>query len=171
MMLGRRFQGDVDKSLISAQHDVYWDSLRIIVRKCGQLTKFARNLLEDEAHARWGEHDRFDHRTLQMAHSLIAATWRYRFAPIDRTFPFADQNPEYSADVSRMRGWLKWLEAEIGQWIEAPHLVRSVEIILTHQNQDEGYAAEEVLYRDLINHFHDVPWEDPIRAAYSSVTS
>ena len=165
MIVGGRFEGDVDKSLMAAQHDVYWDALRTIVRKCEQLTKFARNLLGDEAHPGWGEHERFDHRTLQMAHDLIAAAWRYRFAPIERTFPFADQNSEYSADVSCMRGWLKWLEAEIGQWVKAPHLVRSVEVILTHQNQDEGYVAEQVLYKDLISYFQDVPWEDRVRKA------
>jgi hypothetical protein len=158
MIVSSKFDGDVDTKLMWEQHDVYHSALRVIVIKCNQMAAFARNLLVDEVHNGWGEHSGCDHRTLQQAHDLIAAAWRYRFAPSDRVFPFAEENPEFSADYSQMHGWLHWLNEEVDGWIDAPHLVRSVQLILTHQNDDAGYRAEDQLFKDLVRHFHDVPW-------------
>lgn len=164
MIVGHYFEDDVDTKLQWAQHDVYRDALRIIVTICDDLALFARRLLEDEAHKGWGETTRYDHRTLQMAHDLIAATWRYRFAPSERSFPFAETNLEFSADASAMRGWLAWLKNEMWSWVNAPNLVRSVQIILTNQNEEQGYDAEKNLHRDLIRYYSDVPWEQSIRS-------
>ena len=159
MIVGSIFDGDVDKKLMWEQHDVYHRALGVIVTKCDHMAAFARKLLADDIHNGWGEHGTCDHRTLQQAHDLIAAAWRYRFAPSDRVFPFAEENPEFSADYSQMHGWLHWLNEEVDGWIDAPHLVRSVQLILTHQNDDAGYRAEDQLFKDLVRHFQDVPWK------------
>lgn len=57
-----------------------------------------------------------------------------------------------------MLDWLRWLEAEMQSWIEAPHLVRMVQIILANQNEEKGYEAENALCRELISRFLTVPW-------------
>ena len=168
MIVGSKFDGDVDKKLMWDQCVVYHRAVRVIVKKCDQMAAFARNLLADEIHTGWGQHDNdnYHHITLSRAHDLIAAAWRYRFAPSDRVFPFAEENPEFSADYSQMHGWQSWLNEELDSWIHAPHLVRSVQLILSHQNDYLGDRAQYELFKDLVRHFHDVPWNKMVLDTY-----
>ena len=53
---------------------------------------------------------------------------------------------------------LQSLSAEVESWIERPHFVRNVQLILCNQNQPVGYLAESQLCVDIIDHFRDVPW-------------
>jgi hypothetical protein len=163
MIIGSNFDGDVDKQLMLDQADVFRPAVRVIVTKCDQMAAFARNLLADEIHIGWGENDSYNLSGLRRAHDLIAAAWRYRFAPSDRVFPFAEKNPEFSADYSQMHGWLHWLNEEVDGWIESPHLVRSVQVILTHPIDDVRFQADRDLFVDLVRHFYDVPWNEEVR--------
>ena len=60
------------------QHDVYYQALRIIEGTCQEFIRFAHGLI-GEAGKGWVTIDRFDHRTLQASHDLLAAVWRYRY--------------------------------------------------------------------------------------------
>ena len=79
------FADDEDIEAQWEQHDVYDEALSIIVSACNRHTNFARSLLEDSYHPTWGTIDHYDHRTLQNAHDLLAAAWRFQDgAAIDR---------------------------------------------------------------------------------------
>ena len=64
--------------------------------------------------------------------------------------------------------WLDWLRREIIGWIDYPHRVRWVQLILTNQNKLPGYIAESQLSLDIINWFTDVPWNQQFREAYEA---
>ena len=80
MIVTKYFVGDSKGQAQQLQASVYPDALRIIVRDCAGQEKLAHMGLNDN----WGEtlnpSDGFDHRTLQAAHDILAATWRFRHA-------------------------------------------------------------------------------------------
>lgn len=167
MIVGRPFLGEDDSAIAWKQHDVYWDALRVIVRGCNKLTRFAKTLLDDPFHPEWGEVGSYDHRTLQDAHDLLAAVWRFRTdlrqleLSLERAGePFTPRTPEAV--------WLSWLHREVETWIEAPDLVRNVQLILTHQNEPTGYIAEARLCLTLLNRFSDVPWNPAHHEAHQA---
>ena len=59
--------------------------------------------------------------------------------------------------------WLNWLRNELSGWIDYPYLVRSVQVILTNQNNPIGYAAESRLCLDIMDRFPSVPWRSDMR--------
>ena len=149
-----RFDGDVDMELAKKQHDVYGQALGIIVRQCNLYAEFARRVLDDADHPEWGTVESFDHRTLQEAHDLLAAVWRFRNDIRQTGMPFVDG---HSLDEVQEL-WLDWLRNEIDRWFEYPERVRWVQLILTNQNKPSGYVAEAQLALNIINGFSDVPW-------------
>ena len=160
-MVGPFFEGDVDMEVASKQHEVYGQALGIIVSKCNRYTEFARSLLNDADHPEWGTVEHFDHRTLQHAHDLLAAVWRFRNDFQQPMLPFVDKK---SLDEVQTL-WLDWLRHEITGWIDYPHRVRLVQLILTNQNELPGYIAEAQLSIDIINWFTDVRWDQERREA------
>ena len=119
------FEGDVDMEVASKQHDVYPQALGIIVSKCNLYTEFARSLLNDADHPEWGTVEYFDHRTLQHAHDLLAAAWRFRNDFQQGVLPFVDKKS--IDEVPTL--WLDWLRHEIAGWIDYPHRVRLVQLM------------------------------------------
>ena len=77
MIVGTFFAGDEDTDLMRKQHDVYGDVLNILITTCNRLARFAIVLLNDNEHDNWGQIGNCDHRTLQGAHDLLAAAWRF----------------------------------------------------------------------------------------------
>ena len=159
-----RFDGDVDMELAKKQHDVYGQALGIIVRQCNQYAEFARRVLDDADHSEWGTVESFDHRTLQGAHDLLAAVWRFRNDFRQPELPFEDKN---SLDEAQ-KLWLDGLRNEIATWIDYPERVRWVQLILTNQNKPLGYIVEAQLALNIINGFSDVPWDQELREAYEA---
>ena len=157
-------KGDGDMEVAGKQHDVYHQALGIIVSKCNRYTEFARSLLDDADHSEWGTVDGFDHRTLQHAHDLLAAVWRLRNDFREAALPFVEKN---SLDEVQTL-WLDWLRHEIAGWIDYPHRVCFVQLILTNQNELPGHIAEAQLSLDIINWFTDVPWDQEWREAYEA---
>ncbi|MGB3408800.1 MAG: hypothetical protein WBA67_15050 [Jannaschia sp.] len=160
MICAPAFDDDDADDLRTVQEDVYGTALRVIVTLCNSASGRFRPDPEETRPTDWGKVERFDHRTLQNAHDLLAAAWRYRrkitLAP-DRSF-WPSQPPSSN--------WLSWLQAEIGAWQEQPHLVRGVLRILSHQNVKKGYAAEARLALDIMARFDRVPWHDRKRDAH-----
>lgn len=155
MIVGSFFEGDVDMEVAGKQHDVYPQALGIIVSRCNLYAEFARFVLDDTDHREWGRIDRFDHRTLQHAHDLLAAVWRFRHDYRQLALPFMRKEPLDEAP----RLWLDWLRREVEGWIHYPERVRLVQLILTNQNERRGYMAEAELSLYIIDGFTDVPWE------------
>ena len=140
------------------QHDVYYAALEIIVSTCNRHIVCARSLLGASGHPNWGKVESYDHRTLQFAHDLLAAVWRSQNDSRQQSLlPGDNQSLD---DVQPL--WLSWLREEIVGWSALPHLVRSVQLILTNQNEQPGYEAETRLCLDIVDRFPDVPWERKI---------
>jgi hypothetical protein len=165
VIVGTFFAGDEDTKIAWKQHDVYGEALEAIIKVSNRLTLFAKSLLDDKAHASWGTIETCDHRTLQGAHDILAAAWRFQNdfrqsdLPLERRHePLVPHTPENL--------WLWWLRDEIERWVCQAALVRDVQMILGNQNQPIGYAAESRLCLALINRFHAVPWLPNWRDAF-----
>ena len=115
------------------------------------------------SHECWGRIDRCDHRTLQGAHDLLAAVWRYRHDYI-RQREIPNLQPHEESAIESL--WLNWLRGELLSWIDHPHLVRSIQLILANQNKPAGYAAESRLGIDIMDRFSEVPWRQDLYQAY-----
>ena len=164
MWITPRFDGDSDTEVARIQHDVYPHALSLIVSKCILYAEFARSLLDDADHPEWGTIDSYDHRTLQGAHDLLAAAWRFRNDFRQTELPFVDQN--FLDKVQQL--WLGWLRHEISEWLRRPDLVRLVLLILTNQNKSPGYIAEAQLALKIMYDFSDVPWDQKLRKAHKA---
>ena len=121
-------------------------------------------VLHDSKHEDWGKEVRLDHRTVQGAHDLLAAAWRFKNDLRQGTLAFEPQIR--LDDVPRL--WIQWLQDETASWVAAPWIVRSVQIILRNQNQPLGYKAEAELCLEILNRFADVPWRPDLRAAHET---
>ena len=159
-----RFDGDVDMEVANKQHDVYGQALGIIVRQCNLYAEFARRVLDDADHSEWGTVESLDHRTLQGAHDLLAAVWRFRNDFRQSELPFVDKN--FLDEVQQL--WLDWFRHEISNWLHRPKRVRWVQLILTNQNKPLGYIAEAQLALNIINGFSDVPWNQELREVHEA---
>ena len=156
MIVGSFYAGD-DLELALRQHDVYSEALGILVGRCNRLTRMAIAILQDTEHAEWGRVERFDHRTMQVAHDLLAAVWRFKVSPPQASL--LEGRPVERAEHD-MTHWLDWLEAEVSSWIDESWMIRLVQVILTNQNQPIGYDAESSLASMIAARFHFVPWAD-----------
>lgn len=158
MIVGRYFEDDYARDVAWKQHDVYGEALGIIVSRCNRLARFSITVLEHSPHEQWGRIERFDHRTLQLAHDLLAAAWRFREHFQPPLLPFRDAPPAVPAEEL----WLEWLRNEVQRWIDRPEWVRSVQLILTNQNKPVGYLEEYRLCLGIADAFA-VPWSDNLR--------
>ena len=162
MIVGHYFEGDDDRDVAWLQHDVYGEALYVIASTCNQYARFARGVLNDTQHREWGTVDTFDHRTLQGAHDLLAATWRFYNDFSQPELPF---KPESALDRVKEQ-WLRWVKDEVKDWITQPRLIRLVQVILTNQNSPPGYRAEAELTLEILGRFYNVPWDSRLRNAY-----
>ena len=175
--------GDIDLYLHWLQHDVYGRALRIISDRCYTHAERASEILDyrewGRVRIRDGPRLTFDHRTLQKAHDILAAVWRFRHSFELRQFDFPveqinSMDPNFISPWWKwsdwwewhlewgqpqfMEHWLKWLRGEIESWIHHPERVHLVMKILANQNQPIGYQAETELAWELLTGYDDVPW-------------
>ena len=142
MIIGSYFEGDENTELASKQHDVYDNTIGIITSTCNRFARFSIAVLNDTGHRNWGQVETFDHRTLQGAHDLLAAAWRF----------VNDSRQESLAFPEAL--WLEWLRAETSAWIDHLQLVHSVQLILANQNKPAGYLAESHLALGIMDRFY-----------------
>lgn len=77
MIVGSLFRDDVDDRTKWEQHDLYHASLSIIVHGCIRHVQAAAALLEVGWPPARPSDPTYDHRTLQDAHDILAAAWRF----------------------------------------------------------------------------------------------
>lgn len=143
MIYGASYAGD-DMELMKLQFDHYWDAVRVLN---GAIAEAYRNACSISgaviADSGWPAEGGADHRTIQGAHDILAATWRHRVSPPEPGYDFG------SAKISErpnLTDWLDWLRAEIRRWaIDCPELLFLCVRIFQNQNTDQGYAAERQL--------------------------
>jgi hypothetical protein len=152
MIVGDMFPDD-NLDLAWKQHDVYREALEIIVQRTNRFCRAARHVLRDERHSSWGTVVRVDHRTLQVAHDIVAAAWRWMDTWRNPELGYASRNYETLEEA-----WLGWLREEVDGWIDQPEVIRLVQVILSNQNEDVGYVAETKLGLILIDRFPSVDW-------------
>lgn len=158
MIVSKEFPGD-SKDVASAQHEVYYEALAIIVKKCNQYATFARRVILSDEFQTWGSVDSYDHRTLQFQHDLLATVWRYKTQASQLRLD-CDED-----ERSIQLRWLDWLASEINSWIERPEWVRLVQIILENQNTPLGQRTETLLSLQIMDYFPDVPWDSNLKYA------
>ena len=174
MIVGTCFDGDgdVDTRIQWLQHDVYSEALGIISRTCQEHMRTAHAMLD--YWDGWEFIERFDHRTLQHAHDLLAAVWRFRYETKHRQYelPFEEQKPLFEGprgDKPDFAGrWLTWLQEQVDSWIHDPERVLLVVTILRNQNQPAGYKAETALHWNIMMGCSDVPWKRSVIHATKS---
>ncbi len=158
MIVSKKFPGD-SRDVASAQHEVYYEALAIIVKKCNQYATFARRVILSDEFQTWGSVDSYDHRTLQFQHDLLATVWRYKTQASQLRLD-CDED-----ERSIQLRWLDWLASEINSWIERPEWVRLVQIILENQNTPLGQRTETLLSLQIMDYFPDVPWDSNLKYA------
>lgn len=144
---GGWFQGEDSIAAQWEQHDMYGRALAIIAGGCQQHRASAAAMLGLPPPL-WVE--TFDHRTLQQAHDLLAAVWRFRNDAAQPRLP--------GLGAKEALPWLEWLRAEVASWHQTPEIVRLVGEILAQPNCPAGYAAEDRLAEQLQARYADVPW-------------
>lgn len=161
-MIGPMFDGD-DLFAADRQHDIYGHACNIVCSTCFHLVRLATTLLGNERHATWQPVSTYDHRTLQMAHDLLAAAWRFRTESRQRNL-FWDPTERTPLEIQ----WLDWLRQEVSGWTYHAYLVAYVMTILNNQNRPAGDKAESQLCLALMNLYGDVPWNPNLRCAIES---
>jgi hypothetical protein len=85
------FDGDNNFHVMVLQHEVYSQAQWTIVLPCQEYMAFACRLFGDIREEEMGVNvEQFDHRTLQRAHDILAAVWRFKFRAnlLQLEFPF-----------------------------------------------------------------------------------
>jgi len=158
MIIGTLFDGDDDNQTKDVQKKVYGEALTIIVGGCREHVRAAEAILLTRNI--WAEafltKSAFDHRTLQWAHDILAAAWRFRSGAIYPSFSF-DGDGAHQAQTSE--AWLGWLRSEVDRWPRFhPSLIRSVAAAVVNSNTERGEAAEDSLLLQLLDVYENVPW-------------
>lgn len=136
MLIYEYFDGD-SIALAQTQHEVYGEALNIIIAKCKGHVDSQRTLPRAETVKQV-----IDHRTLQVAHDIVAAAWRHAVL-------VSDQN--ISED-----GWLGALAKEVDAWVDQPRLIFLICCIMDNQNCETGYEAEDALRDMLIERYRHI---------------
>lgn len=200
MIVASLFDGDgcIDSHVMWKQHDVYYDALDIISRTCQEYAQFANRMARDVSEL-WEHVEKFDHRTLQLAHDILAAAWRFEHEIEVRQMKLPGCGPcegyfcqsetyvgmwtpiscpqrqcawlRFKEEPDVAVHWLSWLREEVRSWKHRPAMICCVMEILANQNTPLGYQVERALCWNLILHYGEVPWMRPFYAALRQVTS
>lgn len=152
------FEGDNNDVIMWKQHDIYNNALTEILSGADRLGCFSRAVLDLSPVRDWSLN--CDHRTIQGAHDILAAAWRYKFCNVQHELFEQQLNVNY---------WVDWLRNEIISWVNHPEIVKEILVILANQNTKNGYAAEARLCLALMLHYNDVPWRKNLYQAYEEV--
>lgn len=159
------FDGD-DADVSWQQHDVYDRALGIIVNECrGAVMRAAAILALDPPPVATASM-KFDHRDLQMAHDIMAATWRFRTQAIQAELPRSSPQKDLMVD------WLTWLCSEVISWQETPKLIQLVIAILGQADITGGTDSVDIvdqLTYALLHRYDDVPWSKSIQDLFSKI--
>ncbi len=157
VILSNVYKNDCNRLLKDVQHDEYPRSI------CG-IFKSARdgliradailgsNLLITEKARKV---QTFDHRVLQDAHDIMAATFRYHHD--DGGQLRLDEDPEHQR-LRYLRTWTNWLNKQLEELVHYPQFVRSTVECIVFPNTVMGYMAENRLCDVLLTHFSAGDW-------------
>lgn len=154
MIVGGRFRGDRNESLMWIQHDLY-SSLLGYLYHCSRdrYLRAARYVgVQTELAAIISEKEGFDHRVLQDAHDYIAAC--YRFSHDDGgQIPLGAEPRQYD---ELLRGqWSSFFQEEARNLAEFDAISLAILGAVAYQNTEKGYDCEGQLLSLLKEHYPD----------------
>ena len=145
MIVTTCFPGDTNDILKWIQHDLYGESLSLLVLKCSIRYLAAISLVEKttELWRQMVRMDGFDHRVLQDAHDKIAAYYRFAYNKSQMPLPF-DPLPY---EERLLQDWREFFQVEVRQLAQDDRIVRAILTVVAYQNTPAGYEAERELMR------------------------
>jgi len=150
-----RFDGDNNDKLLNVQHDAYWDLVAWLFETARRRYLEAARLLraEDDLTKAVQEKTTFDHRTLQDAHDLIAA--HYRFTHDDG----GQLRIGEDADGYRLRlrkAWDGFFRSEVRALVQDDEIALAMVKATVYENQKDGYSAESRVECLLNERYHEM---------------
>ncbi len=141
MLIGHDFAGDNNETLKQVQFRLYWDMLPILLLRARDRYLDACRLVEAETElaSRAKAMDGFDHRTLQAAHDLTAA-W-YRFLHDDGGQLRLGETPE-DYEKRLATEWREFFEMEAANLVRIDEFTRDILRAAVFANTQTGHAAE-----------------------------
>lgn len=160
MIVGHAFYYDNNELLKSVQHDEYFTNVAKIFTAARRELERANEILTADLLIveKVREVNTIDHRTLQDAHDILAATYRYHHDDGgQRTLldPIIDDRTKYSTE------WNLWFSKQIKILSKNPNFVRSSVESVVFANSHLGYMAERTLCQYLIFNYHMSSWACP----------
>ena len=159
MIIGEAYISDNNKALKMAQHETYSHNIVAIfemarsefVRADAILN--AQLLIAETAESI----NKFDHRVLQDAHDIMAASYRYRCddGVQPRLWPEGGERSSYGPR------WNRWFTLELEKMIKHPSFVRAVVEAVVFSNTELGYMAEHRMCQLLVAYFEMERWAYP----------
>ena len=156
MIVAAEYRGDSHEHVMLMQHRVYeqviagWvGRLMHVFAKAEALTGSGSILAMQIQHCH-----RFDHRTVQGAHDLVAAAFRWRYTPTTPLFAGVGLNEDFEA---RWRGFAR---QEFEAFLLQPRTAALWATAVARGNTPAGLAAEREIDEQLRDWYHDVPWRD-----------
>ena len=155
MIVGSRFPGDDNETLMWVQHDLYGAHVAALFSyarerylRAASLLSLRTDLSEKISAIRC-----FDHRVLQNAHDVIAAY--YRFAH-DRggQLPLFDEGVSYEEQLRL--SWSRYFDQEAQLLGEDDAVARAILRSVAYANTPEGYKAEDEL-AELLSSRYEIP--------------
>ncbi len=160
LIVGSKFYGDDNTTVMDIQHDEYGSIIIELVRRAIEKYGYAEAILNVPTLYPWsispepGKNlpspitDTFDHRVVQEPHDLIAAYFRFRKYP---------HGPLFKEDVDKIdciRRWHQFATQEIGELLESPLFARAVVMSIAEQNNEIGYANEDTVIEFLKGRYY-----------------
>ena len=150
------FEGDNNETMKLIQHDTYSKLL-------GYLFSNSASRYLDDIKYTWVSPDfvskirnlkSFDHRTLQYAHDLIAAYFRFIFSD---SFP-SDLFPEKFDIISFFTSiWKEYYLQEVAILSKIEPIAEMIVTAVGFQNTERGYDAEDKLHELLLQRYQSMP--------------
>jgi hypothetical protein len=157
LIISRAYPSDDNDLLQNVQHALYSRHVFELFDAARQAMVWAADVLNADLlvaeKARTVE--RFDHRVLQDAHDIMAASFRHKCDVGERY-----RLPEGERDLREhyRLTWHTWFTAELETLAKSPNFVRSVVQTVLLTNTELGYAAERDVCALLIARFGMDDW-------------
>lgn len=154
MIVGTKFAGDENKTLKDLQHAMYGELLWwLFIAPRDRYLSASRLLrmetdLSKQLHAMTG----FDHRTLQSAHDIIAAYFRFRW-PDSAQLLLDEQEDAYRVRLGDT--WRDFFREEVTALTADDEFTRAICTATAFGNKEAGLAAEAWLEQFLKERYAD----------------
>jgi len=154
VIYGKMFDGDDNEVAMTLQAHIYWDfgvvRLYAIAGRRPRPEDPGRNLHSLPGRRHWRE-GTFDHRSLQWAHDLVAAQFRYLFEDTLRPLHPGEDRRHQELRIAAL--WGAFLETEVTELAADPDYLAAHYDAVEFDGTPVGSAAQERLVRFLLRRY------------------